>query len=268
MLKRIRRGFMLCAIMSLLIGLALLANFTAPNPTGRRYSSEMPSRALNDFQRGLDAERILSNDLGIENNNSSDAGQCICSQQRYGPDKSPRVNNCNICVVYSPLVEHYNIPDFITDRYIIDSKDVLKLDTQNYEQLENFALMSKALNRPLWLFVSQRTKTAPYITQLVEDTGGQIVLYFSYPGYVDVVDAEARKVIFGSLAVLGLGVAWEYLARKSKRSIISPVTSPTAPKPVAKPPKDPLKDAESFVTRSMEKHRIQIDIEDSRNDLK
>lgn len=265
MLKRIRRIFMLCALMSLLIGLALLANFTAPNPTGRRYSSEMPSRELGDFQRGFDAERILGKDLGIETNNSSDAGQCICNQ-RFAPDKSPHANNCNVCVVYSPLVQNFNIPDFVTDRYIIESKDVLTLDSRSQEQIRSFAYMADELDRPLWLFVSKRTETPAYIAQLVEDTGGQIVPYFSFPGFVDEVDEEARKVIFGSLTVLGLGLAWEYMARKAARRVISP--APTSPRPTAKSPKDPLKDAESFVTRSMEKHRIQIDIEDSRNDLK
>lgn len=264
MLKRIRRTIMFSALISMFIGLALLANFTAPNPTGRRYSSEMPSRDLSDMQRGFDAERILGVDLGIENNNSSNAGQCICNQQRYGPNKSPHANNCNVCVAYSPLVENYNIPDFITDRYIIDSKDVLKLDTSNNKQLQNFALMSKALNRPLWLFVSQRTETSPYITQFVEDTGGQIVRYFSFPGFVDEGDNEARKLIFGGFVVLSLGMVWEYKTRKPKLRAVPSTPSPTSPKP----PKDPLKDAESFATRSKEKHRIQIDIEDSRNDLK
>lgn len=274
MLKHIRRIIMSGALMSALIGLALLANFTAPNPTGRRYSSEMPSRELSDMQRGFDAERILSKDLGIENNNSSDAGQCICNQTRYAPDKSPRQYNCNVCVVYSPLVESYNIPDFITDRYIVESKDALKMDARSQEQLPNFALMAIQLKRPLWLFVSHRTAIPPHITQLVEQTGGKVVPYFSYPGFVDPVDEDAITLLFGGFVFLSLGLAWEYAVIKGRNANAPSynVPEPTTPKPGTPHPKrpsdNPLRDAESFVTRTVEKRRIQIDIEDSRNDLK
>jgi hypothetical protein len=48
----------------------LLLNFTAPNPTGRRYSSESPLMTGQGSaqQIGLSAERVLARDLGIARN--------------------------------------------------------------------------------------------------------------------------------------------------------------------------------------------------------
>jgi hypothetical protein len=134
--------------------------------------------------------------------------------------------------------------------------------------------MSKSLNRPLWLFVSQRTETAEYIRQLVEDTGGQIVPYFSYPGFIDPVDEDAITLLFGGFVFLSLSLAWEYAVIKGRNANAPSdiAHKPTTPKPGTPNPKrptgNPLGDAESFVSRSVEKRRIQIDTEDSRNDLK
>ncbi len=79
-MKKIRRIVFLLALISLVASVVLLMNITAPNPTGRRYSSEVPlvGRQANAQQIGADGERILSNDLHLPNNNEADQRQCIC----------------------------------------------------------------------------------------------------------------------------------------------------------------------------------------------
>lgn len=266
-MQLIRRLLMFSAVIVLAVSIVLLLNFTAPNPTGRRYSSEMPSRLLNNFDRGFDAERILSHDLDVPNNNSSlpNAGQCVCNQS-YAPDKSPGVNYCNVCLVYSPLVARFNIPDFVTDKFIAEAKDTLLIDARSQEQIRNFALMATELKRPLWLFVSYRTEIHPHIAQLVNATGGEVVPYFTFPGFTDPIDEAAKNALLGGMAFLAFGLAWEYavyMGRKPSEPKLSP-----APEPKRQPPKSPINDAEDLAARSKEKLRIKIDTEDARNDFR
>ena len=60
----------------IITGIVLLLNFTAPNPTGRRYSSEVVNLNLDNGAKGVEGERILAQDLNAPNNNIEK--HCIC----------------------------------------------------------------------------------------------------------------------------------------------------------------------------------------------
>ena len=59
---RFRAGLILCSLIVLIVSVVLILDFTASNPTGRRYSSETIDLALDFREKGLQGERILSHD--------------------------------------------------------------------------------------------------------------------------------------------------------------------------------------------------------------
>lgn len=263
MLKRIRRTTMFSALISMLIGLALLANFTAPNPTGRRYSSEMPvtTGQGNSNQIGISAERVLSKDLSVPRNDDPDQLQCLCSS----PSVTPPLNQCRSCMAFAPLTSDggYRRPDFVATGFIAESKNVQNLlysQADRVDQIGDYVIGSRTLDLPLWLYTRVNTTLSPEFYRMVESTGGGVVSYFTVPGYVDPVDAVAAKVVVVSSVLLAITLVWEFGLLRRPRTI------PATPEPKPRrPPVDPLRDAESFAARNKEKHRIQIDIEDSRS---
>src|SRR5258708_34300875 len=94
-MKRLRRTIAVLAFASFAICVLLLLNVTAPNPTGRRYSSEMPlvtgQGTSNDI--GTDGERIMAKDLRLPSNNDPDQLQCICPNPS---SKAP--SGCRVCI--------------------------------------------------------------------------------------------------------------------------------------------------------------------------
>ncbi|MBX3086324.1 MAG: hypothetical protein KF716_32105 [Anaerolineae bacterium] len=242
-MKTIRRLIFSFSLLAIAICVLLLMNVTAPNPTGRRYSSRSPltTGQGNAGQIGLDAEQILSADLHLPRNDAPDQRQCVCNAAgQVDP------NACRICLVKSANIDTYRRPDFVGERFIVESKnarDVL-YDSRDADQIADFVSAAKELGAPLWIFTRVNTNFPPDLERFVESTGGGVVPYFSVPDYVDPTDALARDWLgrMGIVAVVMLGL--EGMAILTSRS------RPAAPPPSNKVPVHPVTQAKNAVDRA------------------
>lgn len=182
----------------IITGIVLLLNFTAPNPTGRRYSSEVVDLNLNNGAKGIQGERILAQDLNAPNNNVEK--QCICGET------SALQGQCNLCRVNITTVSTYRLPDFFTETYIADSKNRtswLSSYADQYAQLRDYADAAVALDMPLWVYVRVDTTVDQVMQDLVRSTGGDIVYYFATPDWVDPVNIIAIiGILIGGVIVV------------------------------------------------------------------
>ena len=259
-MQNLRRLILIFALLVCITSVVLLLNFTAPNPTGRRYSSE-PVLATGSAQAvGLSGETILSRDLGVPRNDDPDQRQCVCS----GSNNSNAIpGDCRSCVAFSSLVSSYRRPDFITAGYIAEAKNrqnLLYEHTDQIDQISEYADAARVLNRPLWLFTRVDTTLSPEYYPIVEATGGSVVPYFTVPGYIDPVDTIARVALvtasFSIVIVLAIGRI-RHLPRRS----VPPKT------PIASAVKT-TKSAEDFWSSTKDRLRSQNDAEDARDDFR
>lgn len=256
-MRRIRRLLFLLSLLTILVCIVLLLNFTAPNPTGRRYSSASPltSGQASPQAIGDDAERILAIDLGLPNNNAPDQRVCICNSTQGTPPTS----ECRVCLTTQPIEGSFRRPDFIGADYIAESKNARNLlytQEDRVEQITDYVTAARALNQPLWLYIRVNTVLDPAFTALVNTTGGGVVRYFSVPGYLDPVDQAAQVGLV--VASLGLILAWWWFAPFTRKR--------TPPKP-----RDPLQKSvssvdktEDFAKAAKDRLRTKIDTEDAR----
>jgi hypothetical protein len=254
-MKRIVRITFVVALVVSIISLVLLLNFTAPNPTGRRYSSRVPlSTGQASFsQIGLDGERVLSDDLHLPRNDAPDQLQCICNNKWSVDPKT-----CRVCVVSTQLTAPYRRPDFVAPNYIAESKNAqnLYIESRDMAQIVDYAQAAKALNRPLWVFTRVNTDIDPQFLQTVNATGGGVVPYFTVAGYVDPIDQTARSSLLGSILILVLMVLWgQWLQR---RSAVYPVRPRLSPDPVRQAT-DAVDVAHTFTQDSKNRQRDRID---------
>jgi hypothetical protein len=257
-MKRLR--FILIILFQLIavISILLLLNVTAPNPTHRRYSSETPltTGQAASQEIGASAERILSKDLGLPNNNDADQLQCICRR-----DSDSKRSYCRACLAIVQSVSSYRIPDFVGPNFIAESKNTqgLLYAGREVDQIRDYVAAARMLRRPLWVYVRTNTDVAPEFATLVNSTGGGLVYYFTVPGYADPIDSAGRT----GLLVAGIGlILLVVFGRRSQRRFIR-IASPSPKQP---PVNDPLNKAvrktettEAFIQRSREHHRRQID---------
>lgn len=206
----IRRAFTLFWAIILVGSIVLLLNFTASNPTGRRTSSRDVVVSGAAATVGRSAEDVLARDLGVPNNNAAGNRQCLCNQ-RYDVGLTP--NDCRACIVYNPAVATYRLPDFITDDYIADSKNVAVL--RDIRQLREVTAAALAMEMPFWVFVRVDTVVDPAYVHLVEATGGGVVYYFAGPGYADPVTQDAQS--WGVLAAICVFVGMSSEVRYQRR---------------------------------------------------
>jgi hypothetical protein len=213
------------------VSVILLLNFTAPNPTGRRYSSEMPvtTGQGNAEQIGLSGERILSRDLGLPRNETP--AQCICST-RVDDSDLPSIApvsddgftwaQCSFCITRIAIEKEFRRPDFVNSALIVESKNVVELPSANSDlisQIRDYATAALATNRTLWIYTRTNTEVAPEFIRLAESTGGGVVPYFTVPGYVDPVDQAATAGLLmggagAGLSVIGLTRPWRRFQRR------------------------------------------------------
>ncbi|MCS6835699.1 MAG: hypothetical protein NZ750_06760 [Anaerolineae bacterium] len=249
------------------IAIILLLNFTAPNPTGRRYSSESPltSGQGNSREIGLNGERILARDLGVPRNDLPDQRQCFC-QDRYR--SVPLPSECRVCMVYAVLESSsHRRPDFVAPSFIAEVKNTQSLlyeQSDTLSQIGDYVISARAANRPLYLYTRVNTRLDPEFYQLVESTGGAVVHYFTVPGWVDPVDEAARLAlgIGAGMFVLGFIMPsrlprFQRQQRQAKPRRADDPVSRTARK---------IDAMDDFVTRTKDNKRFEIDVEDSRND--
>lgn len=276
-MKSIVRLIILLSLFGIITSTILLLNFTAPNPTGRCYSSETPLMTGQGSSSaiGLTAENILAKDLGLPRNDEPEQLQCICKNA----SDAAVPNECRTCFAYLYAIStsSHRRPDFVGKGFIAESKNrrnLLYEHTDQVDQISDYAAAAKLLNQPLWVFVRVNTTLSPEFQQIVESTGGGVVPYFKDANYIDPIDGAAQKGLIASSGVFGLTIISMLASRRLKnRPII--VSSPSAKPPRSpKPSGDPVSKAvrktdaaEDFVQRSKEKRRQDIEKEDSRDDL-
>ena len=261
----LRRALFLCFLAIIGLCIVLLLNFTASNPTGRRYSSIEVITTEDSQIIGASGESVLAADLRLPNNNDVDQRQCLCSRI-----SNSNGNTCNTCLVQSSdfITRSFRIPDFISRNFIAESKNrrmLLSTYTDQLQQISDYALGAKLLNRPLWVYVRVDTQVDMQFTQLAESTGGGVVYYFAVPGWIDPVDQAARAGLVATAAgVLALGVLEVRSQRKPRVAVIRPVPQPT---PTRRDPMRKAHDAADFAQRAKDKTQRRIDIDDEMIDL-
>lgn len=260
-----RRGLITGSFLAALLCIVLLMNFTAPNPTGRRYSSEVP-QYINDVCQGVDAERILSTDLQMVQNDSTNVETlCICS-----PNSTGASTRCNTCILTSSEVGNQaHIPDFINDQVLIDSKCAENL--QNNSQYRSFLDAAQQTNRELWYFVriKDQTHVSSQMLADIQATGGDIVPYFTVAGYVDPVDRMATNGLIVALVVLMLLTSWEMrIWRFISFGVLpsTPVSLSQSPDDVLTKAENKTAEAEAFKKQIEKRVQINVDIDDAQND--
>lgn len=206
----IRRGILFVALTTLLVAALLLLNVTAPNPTGRRYSSEIVNTTThNTHQRGAQGEEILAADLGVPRNETPGETQCLCRH-------SQPPARCTQCIVtFANIQGTHRIPDFVAQGYFAESKNRRQLRTADdaYVQIEDMATVARDMGLPLWVFVRVDTRVDPAYVELARSTGGDVVYYFAVEGYVDPVDSVAGVLVWVAAGVFVVIVFWELWER-------------------------------------------------------
>lgn len=211
-MKRLRRLIFWFAFIIIIVSLVLLMNMTAPNPTGRRYSSQAPLMTGEGTgnQIGADGERVLGIDLKLPNNNKLNPRKALCAT-KYKTIPLPK----NVtCIVFSEEIENYRIPDFVGDGFIAESKNARLLDItqpRDFAQIQEFAAGAKELDYTLWIFVRTNTSVATEYDQLAQSTGGGLVFYFRNKSFVDPVNKAALLSLTVSLMVIGLVLSLEII---------------------------------------------------------
>src|SRR5664279_1769749 len=258
-MRLFRRLAFLAALIVALICIVLLLNFTAPNPTGRRYSSAPVQTSGSTQTIGASGELILSQDLHTPDNDAADQLQCICNS----PNANPGPNQCRTCIVYYSSIATYRRPDFVSARFIAESKNrqnLLYSYSDQVDQITDYVTMAKLLGRPLWLYTRVDTLLSPQFYSLVALTGGGVAAYFTTPGYVDPVDRSARIGLIAALVLLALMGLWEIGARWI------PSTAAPRPKDPLAPATDKTDHAEDFLKSAKDRAQHKIDVEDARHD--
>ena len=191
-----RRIGIVLSVIVLPICLVLLLNFTAPNPTHRRYSSRMPASGppFTTNEIGLDGEVVLAADLHLPRNDAFDQRHCICNPS-FAENRS---GSCHTCFAISEDVGNYRVPDFvgptfIAPAFIADYKNTAQLSrsADDFYQIQDYAAVATELGILLWVFVRVDSRIDPEYATFAQQTGGGVVYYFTVPGYVDPVDAVA-----------------------------------------------------------------------------
>ncbi|CAG1013610.1 hypothetical protein ANRL4_04983 [Anaerolineae bacterium] len=229
--KSLGRAFLIVGGLGAWLCVILLLNFTAPNPTGRRYSSRPVDLTASIAQKGRLGEDILSDDLRLPNNN--DQGQCICG------NSTPVDPRCNVCFVQIAISgsERSRRPDFVSDTLIADAKNVEALtmprSSGDHTELRDYATAALKSNRSLWVYVRVNTAVDPIFYALTQSTGGNVVHYFVVPGWHDPVDDGAKRGLVVSLGLMGIGVLLSRTSGK-QRAVIRSRPARTPPHPVEK----------------------------------
>ncbi|MEL6148362.1 MAG: hypothetical protein AAFV33_02575 [Chloroflexota bacterium] len=255
-------GALLLAIAAIIV----LLNITARNPTGRRYSSEPAMTSGTTQGIGTSGERILAKDLNLPRNEDPDQRQCICNNPQY---PVAGVAECRVCYAYSQSIANYRRPDFVSPSFIAESKNrqgLLYSDTQTVNQIGDYAIAARALNVPLWVYVRVDTRVDPEFQRIVRDTGGDVIPYFTTPGYVDPWNVVAWRVLAGSGAVIIIMGLWEAGAVAVSRRRTKPKRG-TGNGDSASRAEQRADAAVNFKDQMKDRFQRSIDEDDSRDDF-
>lgn len=211
-MQQIRRRILISALIVLMLAstVSLLLTTMAPNPTGRWFSSDIVDITLNNQVFGQQAEIILSDDLNLPQNDSSEGERrCFCSENYQAPP-----GRCNICETTNANISTWSIPDFVTDKIIVDSKAVGQFPID--EQIRNFITVAEQTDRELWIYVRKDSTFSDATLNSIRATGGDIIPYFVVAGYGSWLLAEQtvnNLILFAIIIVVGL-LVWEYIGRQ------------------------------------------------------
>jgi len=255
----------------MLIGAILLANFTASNPTNRRYASETIDQHITAQDGAYLAEDILSVDLGVSHNEKTDNTRCICQQGLSETDVNAK---CNVCYISTSVTLNGQnksaIPDFFTDMYIADSKFYRASELKYDGQMQAFVDASLNLQIPLYIYVTMNTDVHPDVVNAVRSTGGDIIPYFIDEGYIDIMDiVGVFLVALGGMVVIATGVV---VARNVAKSWEMPDPEDAPKNDEIIVPRDMpeerirkmMNDAEAFKNKVTDKTEAKIDIDDAK----
>lgn len=257
-----RRILIIPPLICIIVGIVLLLNFAAPNPTGRRYSSAVPSQQASTTgnQDWREAEIVLERDLGIPFNDNADTRQCICN---VGSENGTPPGRCNVCLMPPVRIsQNYTLPDFVTRDLIIDSKYVATFSID--AQIEDFIAAAQETNREVWIFVRINTNFSTATQSRIQATGGDIVPYFVDDGYSDPINQIAKILLLigGTGIVLILGwEAWRWLYNPSPDEPDEDVDSVDSVDDAT----DTVGETESFMRRVERLSRKEIDKRDDSN---
>lgn len=209
-MKTFRHTAFVLALLTIIVCLGLLlTSYTPFNPTHRRYSSETVLTMGDSNDIGDSGENVLSKDLGLPRNDEQIPQLIICNTTPKNLPKNAK------CIFNSDEIENYRQPDFVSDEIIAESKNAKRLlisYERDYQQIQEIAIASKALKRPLWLYVRHNTEVAPEYHAIVESTGGRIVYYFATDGYANLIDLILTRILAGALGMMVIVMLWEMVA--------------------------------------------------------
>lgn len=261
-MRILRRTILFTALIALIICGLLLLNITAPNPTGRRYSSDIVSYTAGSQVIGRQGENALARDLNLPRNEESDQRACVCNLEFAESGTLP--GRCDICMTYyEEMTNTSNIPDFVSTRFIAEAKNVIMLN-QPSDQMRAFIFAAQELNLPLWVYVRVNTDIPSVYEELIAATGGGVVYYLRDESYVDPVDRAAQIGILIASGVILLVVGGDMFVTRFRRS-----NAPETPKP---PPQQAAK-RQQRADVLQEAHRLKAaarrraDEADARDDL-
>lgn len=253
--RSILLGVIAVSLIALIIAAVILANVTAPNPTGRRYASGAALRSGTSQEIGNDAENILSADLGVRRNSLAGERKCVCDV-----GTNPSRNSCNVCIAQIAVnTSSFRIPDFVTDKFIAEAKNTDGLpyigSNREVSQIQDYVTAALLLRVPLYVYTRVETPTDPRFVTLVESTGGAVVPYFQYEGYVDPSDAAAWQMI--AVATLCGSASLWVLTRGGRPARAHEVKPPRQPAP-AHGSTDFLKQLKKRTQREIDKYDVKL----------
>lgn len=263
-MKTLRRTVFIIALLVIMVCAGLLITAYDPsNPAHRRYSSEVvlgtgqaPSEKI-----GADGERVLGKDLALSNNNKRNPRKIVCNT-RY--ENQPPPENNTECVVFSDEIKNYRIPDFVSNDFIAESKnvkDLLVTHERDFQQITEIAIAAKTLNKPFWLYVRQTTKVSPEYYTLLDDIQGGIIHYFqTTEPYVDPIDFNLWQIIAIALGAMVVVLTWELLAKVFAFFTPTPKSSVAiSPHKTSRKAKQSVDDYDRFMRNAHDNARKTLD---------
>lgn len=251
-MRYLRRFLAITLTLNAALCVVLLLNFTAPNPTGRRYASEMPLTSGTADSIGRSAELILAKDLRQPLNSRVDQRKCICNSTLAD---HILILGCHVCVISIPLSVSYRLPDFFADTFIAEVKNTrgLNYEGRELDQIAEYAQAARQLRLPLYVYTRVNTQVDAVFERMVAETGGAVVRYFPVLGWSDPVDIFARNGLLISLG--GLALLWLSAPRKRSKGVRVPVK----PRNALHKAIDDVDAAQGFTRRTSEQLREELD---------
>jgi hypothetical protein len=211
-MQQIRRRILIVTVIIIILAstVSLILDTTAPNPTGRWFSSDIVDTSLDGQVFGKQAEILLGHDLNLPQNDSLEGERrCFCNVNHQAPP-----GRCNVCEAKSANISTWSIPDFISDGIIVDSKAVAYFAVD--EQIRNFIEVTEIADRELWIYVRKDTIFSDTTRETIQATGGDIIPYFvvaAYSFWLIIEQAANNLLLFAIIIAVGL-LIWEYIAQQ------------------------------------------------------